>query len=184
MMRAGVVVFLGVFGLFASAAWCGCSSGSPASTLGEPDAAADTSSCKLDPFSGSVGDCTCAALADFCANGSCPATLAYADDAGTWASAGPQPNCYISQSTNACSGQIEVIRGGGVDTSDTYIYDQATGALTFAARVINLRESCGGRFPTGKCDDVWTLAPIFGTFDGGMCYGVNANAGIADAGSD
>lgn len=166
-MQAGVVVFLGLFAVSASAFAWGCSN-DDSSTFDLPDSgAADAGPCKIDPTTGSIGDCTCGTLADYCAGG-CLSTLAEANDASAWGSA---PNCVTEKSTNICSNAIEFVQHG-VDTGSTLYYDGTSGALLAAVDVNNLKEKCWGTIPGGNCDDAWTLAPAFGTFDydAGVCH--------------
>jgi hypothetical protein len=61
---------------------------------------------------------------------------------------------------------IDDARGGG-----------RSGALVGASKIINLKTTCGGSTPGGNCDDVWTLAPIFGALDAGACFGNGVDAG-------
>jgi hypothetical protein len=156
-----MIALAAIFGLVSRV--CGCSAS---------DAAQDN-----DASTDDANGAGCESLADFCASVSCPSTLADADDAGTWASFGPQPNCYILQSSNVCSGQIEIAQRGGVDTAETFFYDQASGALVGASRIINLKTTCGGTIGGGNCDDSWMLAPLFGVLDAGACFGNGVDAG-------
>ncbi|MEO7111047.1 MAG: hypothetical protein ABI183_11470 [Polyangiaceae bacterium] len=142
----------------------GCSNDDSASTFNEPDAGLEDTSCQ-----GSLDNCPCGTIADYCASSGCIATLAEADDASTW---GSVPNCTTEKSTNVCSNAVELVEHG-IDTGATHYYDKTSGALIGAASVINLKWSCWGTIPTG-CGDTWTLAPAFGTFDAGVCYPLDA----------